>query len=628
MTQGQGAGRRPDLAALRRAARRHRRGDRAAAVRADPDVRLRADAVPRRRRQGPVRARGPAARAALRRLPHFPADNLDPPRSDGDLCVQACADDPQVAVHAIRNLARIALRPRGGALVPARLRPYVVDVDVAADAAQPVRLQGRHRQPQGRGAGAARRRTSGSAATTTRRPPGWPAAPTSSPGGSTCTSRPGTGTSLREQEHADRPRPGRGCPAVRRHGVHRSPDFSTDGQRRRAADRDGLPRPARAPDQNDGVRMLRRGYNFIDGNDGLGRLDAGLFFIAYVRDPRHALHPDADQARPRDDGAHGVPPAHRLGAVRRPPRRRAGRATSARRSSPDPTPLTRAPRRVHPGSVPGSPGPCGGSTRALGRVHPGLMTAAPAARPARPGGRPGSTSTPATVGPTSPTNVQPSPYEPVLRPSRQGCTSDGPRPARAVAPTAAAARARVPRPSVPPAGRTYGQEALVVRATRGPLCPEPTCPTATRARRTPTATFTRALRRVDPGLMTHDPVGLPARPGRVPARRVSRQRGPDRPRERATHALQAGCSTLDRAARPTGPPPPRTRLPGSTRAGARLNPARGPAQPGTRPGSTRHEARVNPADPGQPAGGPGSTRHKARVDGQTPKPLTLKVGTS
>jgi deferrochelatase/peroxidase EfeB len=46
--------------------------------------------------------------AALARLPHFPADNLDPQRSDGDLCVQACADDPQIAVHAVRNLARIA----------------------------------------------------------------------------------------------------------------------------------------------------------------------------------------------------------------------------------------------------------------------------------------------------------------------------------------------------------------------------------------------------------------------------------------------------------------------------------------------------------------------------------------
>ncbi len=40
------------------------------------------------------------------------------------------------------------------------------------------------------------------------------------------------------------------------------------------------------PSTNGGVRMLRRGYNVTDGNDSLGRLDAGLFFIAYVRDPR------------------------------------------------------------------------------------------------------------------------------------------------------------------------------------------------------------------------------------------------------------------------------------------------------------------------------------------------------
>jgi deferrochelatase/peroxidase EfeB len=44
----------------------------------------------------------------LAEMPGFPGDALDPARSGGDLCVQACADDPQVAVHAIRNLARIA----------------------------------------------------------------------------------------------------------------------------------------------------------------------------------------------------------------------------------------------------------------------------------------------------------------------------------------------------------------------------------------------------------------------------------------------------------------------------------------------------------------------------------------
>ena len=37
--------------------------------------------------------------------------------------------------------------------------------------------------------------------------------------------------------------------------------------------------------------MLRRGYNFVDGNDDLGRLNAGLFFIAFQRDPRTQFIP-------------------------------------------------------------------------------------------------------------------------------------------------------------------------------------------------------------------------------------------------------------------------------------------------------------------------------------------------
>ena len=44
----------------------------------------------------------------LTRLPRFSGDSLRPELGGGDLCIQACADDPQVAVHAIRNLSRIA----------------------------------------------------------------------------------------------------------------------------------------------------------------------------------------------------------------------------------------------------------------------------------------------------------------------------------------------------------------------------------------------------------------------------------------------------------------------------------------------------------------------------------------
>ena len=41
----------------------------------------------------------------------------------------------------------------------------------------------------------------------------------------------------------------------------------------------------------EGIRMLRRGYNFTDGTDGLGHLDAGLFFIAFCRDAARQFVP-------------------------------------------------------------------------------------------------------------------------------------------------------------------------------------------------------------------------------------------------------------------------------------------------------------------------------------------------
>lgn len=44
----------------------------------------------------------------LKDLPHFPRDQLKPEFSGGDICIQACANDPQVAFHAVRNLVRVA----------------------------------------------------------------------------------------------------------------------------------------------------------------------------------------------------------------------------------------------------------------------------------------------------------------------------------------------------------------------------------------------------------------------------------------------------------------------------------------------------------------------------------------
>jgi deferrochelatase/peroxidase EfeB len=54
---------------------------------------------------------GLAARkpALLADLPPLPNENLDPDYIGGDICIQACSDDPLVAFHAVRNLARLGL---------------------------------------------------------------------------------------------------------------------------------------------------------------------------------------------------------------------------------------------------------------------------------------------------------------------------------------------------------------------------------------------------------------------------------------------------------------------------------------------------------------------------------------
>lgn len=42
----------------------------------------------------------------FKELPHFPKDQLREELTGGDICIQVCADDPQVAFHALRNLVR------------------------------------------------------------------------------------------------------------------------------------------------------------------------------------------------------------------------------------------------------------------------------------------------------------------------------------------------------------------------------------------------------------------------------------------------------------------------------------------------------------------------------------------
>ena len=221
---------------------------------------------------------------ALRRLPHFPADALDPDRSDGDLCVQACADDPLVAVHAIRNLSRIAF---GSAALRWAQQGFGRTSSTSTSQATPRNLFGFKD-------GTANLKAEETAAVDKHlwvaeddddRAGFWLA------GGSYLVARrinmhieTWDRASLREQEQLVGRDRLEGAPLSGGHEFT-APNFSVKG----SDDQPLVPMDAHVrlahPTQNSGVRILRRGYNFADGNDELGHLDAGLFFIAYVRDP-------------------------------------------------------------------------------------------------------------------------------------------------------------------------------------------------------------------------------------------------------------------------------------------------------------------------------------------------------
>ena len=90
--------------------------------------------------------------SCCRDLPTFRNDVIKPEISGGDLCVQACSDDPQVAFHVIRNFARIGrgvVTLRWSQLGFGRTSSTSIAQD---DAAQPDGVQGRHQRHQGRDA--------------------------------------------------------------------------------------------------------------------------------------------------------------------------------------------------------------------------------------------------------------------------------------------------------------------------------------------------------------------------------------------------------------------------------------------------------------------------------------------
>lgn len=212
-------------------------------------------------------------------LPKMVNDFIQPARSGGDMCIQACANDPQVAVHAIRNLTRIGFGRstlkwsqlgfgRTSSTSVAQTTPRnlfgLKDGTRNLKAEEPDRLAENVWISEG---------------------PAW------ARGGSYLVARrismmieTWDSVQLQEQERVVGREKRTGAP-LSGGDEFTEPDFSK-------TDADGAPlidtrsHVARsAPENNAGIAMLRRGYNFVDGNDAAGRLDAGLFFICFVKSP-------------------------------------------------------------------------------------------------------------------------------------------------------------------------------------------------------------------------------------------------------------------------------------------------------------------------------------------------------
>ncbi|MGY1653664.1 iron uptake transporter deferrochelatase/peroxidase subunit [Geodermatophilus sp. SYSU D01119] len=227
---------------------------------------------------------GLAARrpAPLVELPAFPGDQIDPAISGGDLCIQACANDPQVAVHAVRNLVRI-----GAGVVSVRWSQlgFGRTSSTSTGQATPRNLFGFKDGTDNLKAenGSTLDRfvwvgddVEGTTADWLR-------------GGSYLVTRrirmliePWDSSPLREQELTVGRAKGSGAPLGQR-AEFDPVDFTkqVDGEF-------AIPETSHvflAHPANSGTAILRRGYSFVDGTDGLGRLDAGLFFIAFQKDP-------------------------------------------------------------------------------------------------------------------------------------------------------------------------------------------------------------------------------------------------------------------------------------------------------------------------------------------------------
>jgi deferrochelatase/peroxidase EfeB len=222
-----------------------------------------------------------AARPAeLKPLPALPGDQLNALESDGDICVQACADDPQVVFHAVRNLARIG---RGTVTMRWSQLGFGRTSSTSRDQETPRNLFG---MKDGTANIKAEDGEAMDEFVWVDSGPAWMR------GGSYLVSRRirmnlevWDRSSLQDQEETIGRRKYSGAPLGEEDEFAPIPFEETGTDGRPVIPADSHVRLASAR-ENGGVQILRRGYSFTDGVDqSLGELEAGLFFIAFQRDP-------------------------------------------------------------------------------------------------------------------------------------------------------------------------------------------------------------------------------------------------------------------------------------------------------------------------------------------------------
>jgi deferrochelatase/peroxidase EfeB len=217
----------------------------------------------------------------LKQIPSLPSDQLQKAFTGGDLCLSACADDPQVAYHAIRNLSRMA---RGTATTrwtvtgfgrasagPTQQTPRTLlgfkdgtrNITSDADFARWVWLKDQKQKWMNGGTYLVARKIHQNIEI-------WD------------TDR------ISDQEQVFGRTKLEGAPLTGKKEFD-TPDF----HRKNAAGEPIIAPTAHialaAHENNGGIKIHRRSYNYTEGIDDVGQIDAGLLFMAFMNDPEHFI---------------------------------------------------------------------------------------------------------------------------------------------------------------------------------------------------------------------------------------------------------------------------------------------------------------------------------------------------